>query len=334
MLAGLILENPGTVATTNREREMIKHLLHTAWLLLMYPTVGLTTPAGWQPLLEPRELAAILASDSGVRIIRVTGNYGRGHLPGSVESPYEDWRGTGRNPGELRSLNEYTALVQKLGIGPDMAVVVVHQGSDPADMGAATRVYWTLKTLGIPDVAVINGGYQAWENAGLAVSKESVSVSPSQFQPTWHDDWRVTTEQVEALVQSGAGTLVDARPLSFFRGLRASLGEPGTIRGAANLEFESWFDGDRLMAREQLAENLEPLDPESQVTVSFCNTGHWASINWFVMSEVLGIQNTRLYAESVATWSEEDRPMDNQVGRLRVYADLTARWWRDLFEGN
>ena len=87
----------------------------------------------------------------------------------------------------------------------------------------------------------------------------------------------------------------------------------------------------RLMARDRLAGTLEQVAVASPVTVSFCNTGHWASINWFVMSEVLGVENTRLYAESVAAWSEEDRPMDNQVGRLRVYTDLTARWLRDLF---
>jgi hypothetical protein len=48
------------------------------------------------------------------------------------------------------------------------------------------------------------------------------------------------------------------------------------------------------------------------------------------MSELLGVKNTRLYAESVAAWSEEERPMDNQVGRLRVYRDLTYRWLQDL----
>jgi thiosulfate/3-mercaptopyruvate sulfurtransferase len=285
---------------------------------------------GWQPLLEPQELAVILADASEVRIIRVSGNYARGHLPGSVESVYEQWRGTGRNPGELRELEEYTALLQGLGIDAETPVAVVHEGSNPADMGAATRVYWTLKSLGVNDVAVVNGGFRAWQAAGLAVSTDPVTVTPSDYSPSWRSDWRVTTEEVEVLVQTGEANLVDARPVSFYRGLRATLGEPGTIRGAANLQYETWFDGDRLTTRRALAESLQSLALDAPITVSFCNTGHWASINWFVMSELLGVKNTRLYAESVAAWSEEERPMDNQVGRLRVYRDLTYRWLQDL----
>ena len=299
--------------------------------LLLIPALTAAAPTGWKPLLEPGELAAILEVAPDVRVIRVTGNYGRGHIPGSIESPYADWRGTGRNPGEMRDLSEYTALVQQLGITATTPVVVVHQGSDPADMGAATRVYWTLKTLGVVDVALINGGFQAWRQADLAISTEDEVVVPSSYQPGWRDDWRVTTEQVEELVQSGSANLIDARPVSFYRGLRATLGKPGTIQGAGNIEYESWFDGDRLQPQASLTQILSGYgELGSTVTVSFCNTGHWASINWFVFSELLEVDNARLYAESVATWSEVDRPMDNQVGRMRIYSDLTARWFRDL----
>jgi thiosulfate/3-mercaptopyruvate sulfurtransferase len=300
-------------------------------LLLSLPALTLAAPPGWKPLLEPGELAGLLQQGPVIRLIRVTGNYGRGHIPGSVESPYPDWRGTGRNPGQLRSLGEYTALLQALGIAAATPVVVIHQGSDPADMGAATRVYWTLKSLGVADVAVLNGGYQAWRQADLPVSNETATVFPSDYQPVWLEDWRVTTDQVEQLVRSGNGTLIDARPVSFYRGLRATLGKPGTIQGAGNIAFESWFDGDRLPSVESLQQVLGAYgEVNGPVTVSFCNTGHWASINWFVMSELLQVDNTRLYAESVAEWSEQERPMDNQVGRLRVYRDLTSRWFNDL----
>lgn len=299
---------------------------------LLLPALVTAAPAGWQPLLEPAELAEILAATDNVRPVRVTGNYRRGHLPGSVASPYEDWRGTGRNPGQLRELSDYTALLQQLGISRDSPVVVVHEGTDAADMGAATRVYWTLKTLGIADVAVINGGYRGWVDAGLPVSTDEVTVPASHYQPAWHNQWRVTTAEVEALVEAGEGNLIDARPLGFYRGLRATLGRPGTIRGAVNLEYTSWFDDSRLMAADRLTAAMTDVrPPDTAITVSFCNTGHWASINWFVMSELLGRENTRLYAESVAEWSAAERPMDNQAGRLEIYRDLTLRWFQDLF---
>ena len=37
--------------------------------------------------------------------------------------------------------------------------------------------------------------------------------------------------------------------------------------------------------------------------VSFCNTGHWAATNWFVLSEIAGIEGVKLYPESMVGWT-------------------------------
>ncbi|MFM1896794.1 MAG: hypothetical protein RLZZ385_1868 [Pseudomonadota bacterium] len=302
-------------------------------LMSCLPVWSWAAPAGWMPLLEPRAAADILARSPEVRVIQVTGNYGRAHMPGALDSPYALWRGPQDNPGALPDLVSFTALLQGLGIDAVTPVLVVHEGANPADMGAATRVYWTLKSLGVRDLAVLNGGLDAWRAAGLPVSNEPVRVLPSTYVPAWRGDWRVSTADVEQLVAAGGARLIDARPPSFFRGFRATVGKPGTIRGAGNLTYESWFAGDRLKPVDELAAlHLSYGVPAAPVTVSFCNTGHWASINWFVMSELLAVPNTRLYAESVAEWSQAERPMDNQPNRGRVYRELTSQWLKGLFD--
>jgi thiosulfate/3-mercaptopyruvate sulfurtransferase len=53
-----------------------------------------------------------------------------------------------------------------------------------------------------------------------------------------------------------------------------------------------------------------------QPTVSFCNTGHWAATNWFVLSEVLGQPDVKLYPESIVDWSNSGGAMDNVPSRL------------------
>ena len=45
--------------------------------------------------------------------------------------------------------------------------------------------------------------------------------------------------------------------------------------------------------------------------VSFCNTGVWAATNWFVLSEVAGIEDVKLYPESIVGWSIAMLPMVN-----------------------
>ena len=44
--------------------------------------------------------------------------------------------------------------------------------------------------------------------------------------------------------------------------------------------------------------------------VTYCNTGHWAATDWFVLHELLGRNNARLYAGSMVEWtSNASRPI-------------------------
>ncbi len=46
--------------------------------------------------------------------------------------------------------------------------------------------------------------------------------------------------------------------------------------------------------------------------VSYCNTGHWAATDWFVMHELLGRADARLYAGSMVEWtSNASRPVES-----------------------
>lgn len=311
-------------------------------LLAPFSLLAVAAPQGWSPLLEPAGLAGILASnpesgsglDAGVRVVQVTGNYQEGHIPGAVFSPYGQWRGPQENPGALPDISHLVDLVQTLGITAQTPVVVVHQGSSPADMGAATRVYWTLKSLGVADLALLNGGFKAWQEAGLPVSTDAEVVAVSSFVPRWQDTWRISTAEIETLISTGGqqqARLIDARTADFFRGEQSVVARAGTIKGAGNLSYESWFEGTRLQSTPLLASTL--LDqgmPAAPMTVSFCNTGHLASINWFVMSELAGVDNMRLYAESMSEWSQADRPMDNQPSRMSIYWDKTMTWLDSL----
>ncbi len=306
-------------------------LLAAGLLIVGSPLTVHAAPPGWEPLLEPTELATIMGGSRSVRVIHVTGDFTASHIPGAANAPYPQWRGPQENPGALPAIEKLTALVQSLGISADTPVAIVHQGTNPADMGTATRVYWTLKSLGITDLAIVNGGFAAWTAAGLPISSVADQIAPSRFVPQWSDKWRVTTAEVETLVSEGSARLIDARPEGFFKGLQSSAGRPGTIHGAGNLNFESWFDGNRLKDQPQMSSILASYPvQEAPLTVSFCNTGHQASVNWFVLSELQGVPNTRLYAESMAEWSLADRPMDNQPSPVKIYWDMTKSWFSEL----
>lgn len=313
------------------ERGMARRfgMLAGLWLMLaLLAAGGGVRAAEWGPLLEPETLAELLELDPEIRVVRVSGNHDEGHIPGSVVTEYADWRGPPENPGALPALSELEAEVRRLGIERDTPVVLVSEGAGPDDKGTATRIYWTLKSLGIERLAVLNGGFRGWQGAGLPVETGSVSIAPSTFDATLSDSWRITTAELEARIAEGnAPARIDARPREFFEGRTWTAARPGTIAGAESLSHADWFDEDGRIDVARVPEILARAGiGDAQEIVSFCNTGHWASINWFVLSEIAELDGTRLYAESMAEWAAAGRPLDNAPSRLGYYWMVTRDW--------
>ena len=53
--------------------------------------------------------------------------------------------------------------------------------------------------------------------------------------------------------------------------------------------------------------------PEKGSVITFCNKGHWASLNWFVMSELLGNKDARMYDGSMLEWTASGMPMEVKI---------------------
>ncbi|MCB2029670.1 MAG: sulfurtransferase [Burkholderiaceae bacterium] len=288
-----------------------------------------------QPLLSPQELQPKL-NDPNVRVIDIRESkiYLADHIPGSVNAPYMHWRGPSSNPGELPPLPKLKELVQSMGLSPSVHAVVVSSGADASDFGAAARVYWTLKVLGLKELSVLNGGVKAWTGAKLPLNKEGVLAPTSNYEPQLDMSLIATTQEVAQRVKSGDAVLIDARPEAFFKGeTRAPMAKvPGTLPGAVNLRHDKWFaPGSSVFVSENQARQIaasSPIDPAKQ-TVSFCNTGHWAATNWFAMSEVLGQKNVKLYPTSMTEWSRDPNlPMDNVPSRVAQLV-IDAKLWAD-----
>jgi len=53
--------------------------------------------------------------------------------------------------------------------------------------------------------------------------------------------------------------------------------------------------------------------PTSGEQISFCNTGHWASIGWFASSEILGNKDAKMYDGSMTGWTAAKMPMEAKI---------------------
>lgn len=308
-------------------------------LVVLWAAFASLAAGAAQPLLTPNELDALRKSKS-VRVvdIRDVDAYAAKHIPGAVSAPYDEWRGPSSNPGELRDLALLAPLVRRLGLHPAVHAVVVSSGEDVSDFGAAARVYWSLKVLGLTELSILNGGLEAWEAAQLPQDAAPVAVQASTFVPTLDRSLIASRDDVRALIASSEARLVDARPADFFRGHQRHpvAVVPGTLRGAVNLEHSRWFaPGSATMIPADQARSVAAILPggPDRPTVSFCNTGHWAATNWFALSELAGQKNVKLYPGSMVDWTQAPAAalMDNVPGRAGQLLIDAKLWFERTF---
>ena len=282
---------------------MTRLLAAVAALIL---SAGPADAAPWNKLLTPAELAA--RNDVTIIDIRSPREYATAHIPGALNAPYPAWRGPANNPGKPLGDARLTELLQGLGLRPESRVAVTHAGLDETDFGAAARVYWTLKSAGLSEIAILNGGVRGWVAEGRTLSVEPARADPSRARFSLSGEWMAGREEVAAIIAGERnGTLLDARSDAFRSGgaKHPAAKAAGTLAGSEQLVYDTWFEagGHEMTPAERLTRLAEARAPDGDdETVSFCNTGHWAAINWFALSEMAGHEQVKLYPESMVGW--------------------------------
>jgi len=208
-------------------------------------------------------------------------------------------------------------------------VVIVPWGTDSSEFGGATRVYWTFKYLGHDAVSILDGGWRQYDAQGGERAAEPATPVVAEFPLNVRPELRATTADVETALADGV-PLVDGRPVEQYLGQSKSpvVRVEGTIPGAVNLPHSGFYSADyaSFATPETIAALAKGVGiDESDKNIVFCNTGHWASIAWFALSEVQGNKNTAMYDGSMAEWAADparpiqlDRPPVSAADRLDV----------------
>lgn len=322
---------------------MSRNTSHGPWLapaissaLALAVMAGFAGPASADhgPLVEVDWLESNLDNEDVVILDTRGEAYPEGHVPGALHAPYPDgWR-TERDgvPGQLPPLEDLEAHIGDLGIGGDETIVIVPEAESASEFGGATRVYWTLKLVGVDDVAILNGGYRAWRSADAPLETTGATAEAVAFSADLRDELLVSSDEVRERLDHGSSIMLDGRPEPQFLGQEKHPAAQlfGRLPGSTHLDQSVFFDPDdgRLLPQQAAAELIpaDASDPEAEI-VSYCNTGHWASMNWFVMSEVLGYSNVTLFDDSMVGWTESP---DNPIESDRTRLDDLRDWWSNI----
>jgi thiosulfate/3-mercaptopyruvate sulfurtransferase len=278
-------------------------------------------------LVSVEELQQLLASGSPVMLFDCSfelmkphagdEQYRERHIPGAVRANLDRHlsaqHGHARSSGgrhPLPARRDFAAWLGSLGFSSDMQAVVY----DRQGVNYCGRLWWMLKWIGHDAVAVLDGGLQAWEAAGAALSNTAPPpLAPTSFSPSPSLACLAGSDDVLAGLSDGAQTVLDARAAPRYRGEVEPL-DPvaGHIPGALNRPFASNLQADGRFKDAQTlkAEFAALLGGRSPATVvHHCGSGVSAVPNVLAM-ELAGLGRTTLYAGSWSEWcSDSARPV-------------------------
>jgi len=244
--------------------------------------------------------------------------FAAGHIPHALYAHLEhDLSGprtprSGRHP--LPQVEVLAATFARFGIDERVQVVAYDQGT-----GAfAARLWWLLRWLGHPQVAVLNGGLAAWERAGLPLSSTIEARAPRQFRAKAEAHRVASGSEVAALVSSGAlaraeQLLIDARSADRFAGENETI-DPvaGHVPGARNHPYAGNLDASgRFLDAARLRQAWEATlrGASAQQLIAMCGSGVTACHNLLAL-EVAGHSGARLFAGSWSEWiTDPDHPV-------------------------
>ncbi len=273
----------------------------------------------------PRDVAPVVSTDwlaqnlDNPRLvvldIRNIEQYKKGHIPGAFHTPFSAWVVENNNLSmELPPDEAILALLGSLGINSDSIVVVVNRSDTDYARADPARVAWTCIIAGVKNASVLDGGINKWTSEEKAVSAEVAKPKPAIY--AGKVDRSAIALKRHVLRRIGKSAIVDNRVPEDYFGI-GSL--PGHIKSAVNLPAPWIFtkaglfrDTKELLA---MAEGVIGKNKSREV-ILYCEVGVYASTWSFLLTQMLGYQNVKLYDGSMQEWIKDPR------------APLTAYGWR------
>ncbi len=242
-------------------------------------------------------------SETRVLDVRSEAAYNEGHVPNAVLVDLNEWRAFSASPGGMQDAEGWGRRLGALGIERTTPVVVY---SDR--ITDAARVWWLLTYVGVPQAAVLDGGIQAWVDAGGALANSATSVNPASFEPKFQTKRFASHEDVLKTV--GKDSLVrclDTRSAGEFLGTAGPAARKGRVPGAVHFDWSNLVNADgRLKSTEQIRELLSAagVGTDDEVIVH-CQSGARSSVAALAL-ESAGMTRIRNYYPGWSEWSKDD----------------------------
>jgi thiosulfate/3-mercaptopyruvate sulfurtransferase len=229
--------------------------------------------------------------------------YQTGHIPGAyyldlnkdLSSPVQ--KHGGRHP--LPNPEKLGQKLSTIGVNFQKNLVVVY---DDSRLAFASRLWWLLRYFGHEQVAVLNGGFSEWQNAGYPVTNLIPRSQIAVFSPQLKTEMLVNITDVKNRKDIDGVVLVDSRENERYLGIKEPIDKiAGHIEGAVNYPWQEVTDSSGyllpILNQCQRWKNIE----SSEEIIVYCGSGVTACVNLLSL-QLAGINSGKLYAGSWSDW--------------------------------
>lgn len=274
------------------------------------------------PIITPSELKKISTENLIILDARVGKevhqNYLNKHINGArfvdldkdLAEIGEDAAFGGRHP--LPSIEKFAETLSNLGVLED-SHVVIYDDKNGANAGA--RAWWMLKSFGLNNVQILDGGFQNAEKENLEFSSGEETFEKAEIIKK--NDWLLPIsrlEDIENELLNNSATVIDVRDAYRYRGESEPIDlVAGHIPGAINIPFsENLDENGNFLKPEILKEKYaELLKDKSQNLIIHCGSGVTAC-HTILALDYAGFPIPNLY---VGSWSEWSRREGKEIAR-------------------
>lgn len=295
-------------------------------------------------VISPVALENLMKENTNLIIIG-TINPKKMSVPFSIESkPIKDsyivWRNdySGYNENEavskhvggvIKDKEEMESLLSKAGVETNSTIVVYSSSS----MHDAGRLYWQLKLLGLENVKILDGGLNAWSgptDKAIFLDEEDIKTDV-KFNEYDRNMLATIDDVILALEDTNNYIVIDTRTYEEYDGKETSSSKGaygvGAIKNTIHIPWnEVLNENNTLKSREEIEKIYSQC--KGKKIVAFCQSGVRSAYTYYVLKEVLGIDNVRNYDGSWIEWSYVASDVSKDVNEELKEKVLshTARW--------
>jgi len=241
--------------------------------------------------------------------IRKLEEYGAGHIPGSVYAFYGTWLypKEGKHM-EIPMADDLFEAMGDVGIREDSMVVIVGRTDNFFDRIEAARVLCTLFYGGLKNAGILDGGIETWVRQGKPLSTDFARGKKTVYHGTLNRT--IMADKDHAVKQFGKALFVDVRERVLYSGEKKQeyVTRAGHIPGSVNLPASQAYTPlgtfKSSTELEVIASKVVGVDKSKEI-ITYCDAGKCCPTWAFVLREVLGYPNVRLYDGSFEEWSRD-----------------------------